>query len=344
MKNYSSCPICANKPAFSLSFSIKSSGTNEIMDISIDEFLVKVAKQEYLTGELSCCMGCRLFYNSKFFTEQELNEIYNNAYFRLEERIQDFGDFVYNNSEFLSAYSARIYSMVKNAEKKYKREIREIYDIGGRDGFMLKDLAEEKYRCTVLDPIPRESCSPKVKKLNIWSTQVKSDHGVDMVLFCDVLAHCVDIRKEISHLRGVVKDGGLVYLEVPYDIGTVFDWILFGRWRGKNLPIDLTHFAYFSKRSLLRLLNENGFECLEFKFDTIPGGMDVTVLTVLAKKAGGERDSKYKNASFCFDLIGTWYFPRKIMAFFRKLGNLGHKRPYKVAANKEKHVLLEGKR
>ncbi len=318
MKKYECCPVCNAKPSFSLPFSIRTKGNGKIMDTSIDELLVKVTKQSNPTGEISCCMNCRLVYNSKFYTSEELDKVYGQAYYLLEERIRGVDEFIYENEEFLKQYSKRIYNMVKGVENKYDQKINQIYDIGGRDGFMLKNLAEDGYQCTVVDPIARESCSSKVKKIDDWSSQVECTDGVDLVLFCDVLAHCINLREEICHLKKVLKDDGLLYVEVPYDIGTVIVWMLFKRWIGKNLLVDITHFTYFSKRSLVRLLEENGFECLSFNYDSIPGAEGVTVLTMLAKKTNIKRKSRYKSSSFCFDIFATGFIPKEFVSFFKR--------------------------
>jgi len=301
-------------------FNIKTKGTGAIADIAIDEMLVKVSKQTEPKGELSWCLPCRLIYNSKFFNSEELTEIYTKSYFQLEERIHDLDVFVYNDEIFLNWYSKHIYQMVKNIEKEYNRTINDIYDIGGRDGFVLKDLAEERYQCTVLDPIPRASCSPKVKKRDVWSSEVVSKDGVDLVLFCDVLAHCVDIQKEIGNLRNIVKDDGLVYLEVPYDIGTVFFWLLFLKWRGKNLPIDVTHFTYFSRRSIIRLLEGNGLKCLKFSYEKLPGHKGVTHMSVLAKIKENVPQGRYKGISLFFGLFESRIILKWIKQIFAAFG------------------------
>ncbi len=302
MKKYAVCPVCHKKPSFSFPFNIKPSGNGVIADIEIDEILLKVTNQAQPKGEISCCLPCRLFYNSKFFDEEELHQIYSQSYFLLEERIRHLDTFVYADQNFLSMYSKRIYDMVKHTEKKYNYKIETIYDIGGRDGFMLKDLAEERYQCTVLDPIPRQSCSPKVLKKDVWASDVACAEGVDLVLFCDVLAHCVDLKKEVKNLHNVLKEDGLLYVEVPYDIGTVFFWLFFLKWRGRNLPIDVTHFTYFSRRAMMRLLEENGFECLSTSYEKLPGSVNVTILSILAQKKQCNDPLRYKKQSTFFDL------------------------------------------
>ena len=145
MKIYDKCPVCEKQTTGGIRRTFF--GHSVLGSIQIDELFTKVVENE-TEGQLSICKSCRLVYNKKFFNESELAYIYNKGYFLMEERIKDLPGFVYEDKLFLSGYSERIYKKVKFLESKTKANLHTIYDIGGRDGFMLNDLANDGYNCT----------------------------------------------------------------------------------------------------------------------------------------------------------------------------------------------------
>ena len=317
MKYYSKCPICGYNPSFKVRKKISLDENCIIKKIQIEEFLTEVSKEKSPEEILSVCMKCRLVYREKFFCDRELQEIYNKAYRRMEKRISQVGVMVYDDAEFLGEYSRMVYGEVKDIERRYQSKIVDIYDIGGRDGFMMNDLAEDDYRCTVFDPIPCEAYSEKILKKDIRLSEIESKQTADLILLCDVLSHCVNPREALAVCYEILREGGFLYIQVPYDLATVFDWLLFMRRRGENLSIDLTHFSFFSLRSLTYLVEAAGFKCETMHFSKLPK-FGNTLITILGRKVPASIHKPDKTLSFGFDLLRSGHFTQLFKRAFKR--------------------------
>lgn len=82
----------------------------------------------------------------------------------------------------------------------------------------------------------------------------------DMLVTTDVLEHVLDLNIAVREILGVVKDGGIIIVRVPYkeDLGLYLQ---------KDFPYDLVHLRNFDENNL-RLLFEKVFNVhvLEFSF------------------------------------------------------------------------------
>ncbi len=315
MKYYHQCPLCHSKPFLNLNGKINLDGNGPLDKIEIDEFLRKVAKEEKPKDILSVCIKCRILYRGRFFDEKEVEKIYNQVYYQMNKRISQIKGFVYSDAVFRRKYARQIYNEVKDAEKLYQTKIVDIYDIGGYDGFVMKDLAEEDYRCTVFDPIANPSCSQRISKKNIWSFQIKDNQAADLVLSCDVLAHCLDPKRELDTYYRLLKKGGFLYLRVPYELWSVFSWFLFKKWRGRNLGVDLTHFIFFSSKSLTDLLKSSGFKCVKVRFDEFPK----INMIILARKLDSKGERSLRTFLLSFPLSRSGYWVMFLKKLFIKL-------------------------
>ena len=99
---------------------------------------------------------------------------------------------------------------------------------------------------------------------------------VDFVLAGDVIEHVLDVMGFVSELNRVLKKGGRIFISTPYH-GTI-----------KNIVISLIgfdiafnplyqHIRFFTKKSLTKILEDNGFKILEYnqygRFKPVSRGM-----------------------------------------------------------------------
>lgn len=78
--------------------------------------------------------------------------------------------------------------------------------------------------------------------------------SADVVVMADVIEHLVDPRRTLAHIHRVLRPGGRLLLLTP-DVGSAVARLLGPRWWG--LLDD--HYVYFSRRTLGRLLEREGF-------------------------------------------------------------------------------------
>lgn len=85
----------------------------------------------------------------------------------------------------------------------------------------------------------------------------------DCVVFNDVLEHILDPGRALVYARSLLKDGGVVVASIP-NIGhfpVIWKLIIRGDWEYKELGIlDKTHLRFFTRRSIVKLFKQAGFE------------------------------------------------------------------------------------
>lgn len=318
MISYNNCPVCRRVPSFTFKKRIHIDNYVGIHK-KVAESYFQLANEKNPEEILSWCLNCRLIYRARFFDKEEINIIYSKLYYDLEKRITFEPEFAYNNKDFLDQSSSRAFKMVIDIERKFNIKIKDIFDIGGRDGYKLKTLANSGYNCKVFDPIPCESCDEKIKKESVYASEVKEGEG-DFIFLCNVLEHCIDPHRIIKDSYDHLRNGGFLYIELPSDIETVFDWILFRSWRRQNLNIDTTHYVFYSFRAVTFLLESLGFNCIERGFFPLPV-FKGNVLGVIGRKCPVESKLS-KWISFDFDLFGSGHFRRLPFRIIKKAVSL----------------------
>lgn len=311
------CPICGTKPFFTLKSKVYIDNLT-ISQRKVATEYFKLHNEPSPEEVISFCSNCRAVYRANFFDAYEIGKIYNNIYKSLEEKISGDPGFVYNNERYLKGCSEKMLGLVKDFEKKYGIKVSECFDIGGRDGFRLRDLANNGYNCKVFDPISCEVCDAKISKEHIWSYEIKEDEKADFIFLCSVLEHSIDPCKMIKDCYAHLREGGFLYIVLPSDIETVFDWILFNRWRKRNLAIDNTHYIFFSKRSIIYLLESIGFDFVSCDFSILPD-IQVNSLEIVCQKRKMEKSKLSKWLSFDFDLFSSGYLVRLIPRLIKKI-------------------------
>ena len=289
MKTISKCPVC-NSPVY---YSIK----NEINFHYVHDDIFKIQLEGYLDaqkpGRESCfniriCTACQLLYKEPFFSDSELENIYRHEYPSQESQISQKTGYVYNNAFFLQTCANHASKIVNKIITDEKTGIKKIFDIGGRDGFRMVNLAHDSFDCVVFDPIPIIPCNPAIKKEYVFLEDIDaSKHSADLILLCNILEHCKKPQEVILKCRNLLNDNGYLFIQVPFDIPQIIEWILAGKIQKRNLLIDITHVLFFSLDSLKYLIENQGFICISAEIDSLPiieNKSNVLVINVLARR------------------------------------------------------------
>lgn len=134
-----------------------------------------------------------------------------------------------------------------------------VVDIGCANGGLLKWFARLGYRrLEGIDPSP--ACVAAASGVEHVSARVGTlfrlpfaTAGADCVILSHVLEHVRDVRSAIALLRGVVRDHGVVYVEVPD--ATRYHECLVAPFQDFNVE----HINHFSPTSLENALRRGGF-------------------------------------------------------------------------------------
>jgi len=140
-----------------------------------------------------------------------------------------------------------------------------LLDVGGAIGIFVDALvrAGAKFKVSVVD-LNQDA----VEKLRTRHPNVEVHHGdvldhrgmYDVVTLWDTIEHLRDINKVASHLLGLLKPGGYLFISTP-NIDGFEHWV--GQDRHPQIE-PLPHLNYFSSKTLQLLLDRHGFAVLDF--------------------------------------------------------------------------------
>lgn len=140
-----------------------------------------------------------------------------------------------------------------------------VLDFGCTNGLFVKAITESGYQNAfgydVAEALIEEGKENNLNlftgELNVFSTSFKN--FFDLVLSYHVFEHLASPRKILTELRICLKGGGYLYINVPH-INSLQVRLL----KKKSAIIDPPyHLHYFTKKSLIRLLEDQGFEIVK---------------------------------------------------------------------------------
>lgn len=135
-----------------------------------------------------------------------------------------------------------------------------ILDVGCATGALLAEFKAAGYQnVTGADPSP--SCARTARQL--YDIQVLNSPiseipnfaaPFDFLILNSVLEHIRDVNASLQSLRGLLKPGGMIWIEVP-------DTARFAQWTSAAFQqFSMEHVNFFSAASLQNLMQKNGFE------------------------------------------------------------------------------------
>jgi 2-polyprenyl-3-methyl-5-hydroxy-6-metoxy-1,4-benzoquinol methylase len=141
-----------------------------------------------------------------------------------------------------------------------------ILDLGCSTGALLSVFKERGYSHLLgVDPSP--SCAKTARELydiEVVTQDIRHFHssdGFDVVILSAVLEHYVELSEVMAKVTGLLKEGGLLFVEVP-DVGR-FD----AHVEAPFQQFSVEHINYFSNVSLANLLLRSGFSPLAVVFE-----------------------------------------------------------------------------
>ena len=148
-----------------------------------------------------------------------------------------------------------------------------VVEIASNDGYLLRHFAERGVPVLGVDPAPgpaKAAQAAGIPTLNAFFDRALAlqlaagDSGFDLVLANNVLAHVADLHGFVAGVRSLLKDDGLVVMEVPYVRRLVE--------RCEFDTIYHEHLCYFSVSSLVRLFRRRARRVAEVRELPVHGG------------------------------------------------------------------------
>ena len=203
-----------------------------------------------------------------------------------------------------------------------------VLEIASNDGYLLTNFVEKNIECLGVEPTKStaiEAVKKGVKTLveffNVkTSKNIVADFGkADLIIANNVLAHVPDINDFVSALKGVLKDDGVVTIEVPHVLKLIE--------KSEFDTIYHEHFFYFSVLSLTNILDAHDLSIYDIdELDTHGGSIRVYVTHVgndIDKNNSKESLNRVLNKELKYGLDSLEYYEQlKDNSFEIKLNSL----------------------
>lgn len=196
------------------------------------------------------CLGCGLMYVNPRYTSQHLKMIYNQEYFRgIGER------------HFNEAWRAKVFRPIVN-EMISITGLRsgKILDVGTATGYFLKQCQKRGFDVAGVEPsskasrFAREQLKLPVKTGTLLTTHWEKS-AFDIITMNDVIEHMPDPRQNLELTYRSLKPGGWLIISTPN-----IDSLGFKVFKeGFVFIAPQVHLWYFSPKTLVKLLELNGF-------------------------------------------------------------------------------------
>jgi 2-polyprenyl-3-methyl-5-hydroxy-6-metoxy-1,4-benzoquinol methylase len=205
------------------------------------------------------CTSCGFGLLNPLPSDEEITKLYDDEY--CKDQFVDGGDV--GTSEF----NKRLRNE-KHRVQLFKRIIKKgkVLDIGCGYGYFLAACRQNGYEVQGLD-ISSWAAEYTRKKLNIpvvvgtlCALEAKP-HSFDVITMWHFLEHTRNPRQVLLEAKKMLKEDGLLVVEVPNYKGTDAQrsW---NNWVGWQLPY---HFCHFTPENLIELLSQVGFEVIKTK-------------------------------------------------------------------------------
>ena len=171
-----------------------------------------------------------------------------------------------------------------------------ILDIGCGMGFSLGKLKTQWPQARAigleLSPVAAGEAAKNsmldIRNSSIWDVECDNE-SVSIVTMNHVVEHLQNPKKELHRVHELLSHSGLLLIEVPHLTGWGRRW--FGRWWWGHLPPQ--HIHLFQPQGLVKLLKEQGFDCLELRQHGYPLTLFFTLIVFIRGSLGSY--SKWKS-------------------------------------------------
>ena len=212
-------------------------------------------------GEIVQCTDCGLARLSPLPTETELLQFYSgDAYL---ESFADAGvSMVAEEPETLAYLESRLAALEQQLGMPAK-----ILDVGASTGSF---LALARQRGWTIEGIELGDTGVELARrrhnITVHHCAIENapflDSAFDVVHASHVLEHVRDPNQFLTHVRRLLKPGGVAVVEVPSELGDLFTWFQSRVLRRRLEPyrVPSPHLYFFTPRTLTRLFRNHGFE------------------------------------------------------------------------------------
>jgi 2-polyprenyl-3-methyl-5-hydroxy-6-metoxy-1,4-benzoquinol methylase len=212
------------------------------------------AKSNFLYPGILRCPSCGFVFADTQLSAAELQKLYQRTYFFGNEYL----NYLEDKPAIQKNFSARMRTLMKFSFSG------NLFEIGCAYGFFL-DLAQRHWKvqgCDISEPACDEArrTGLDVTCGDFLDLKLKDEH-FDVVAMWDTIEHLARPDLYVQKASSLLKPGGILCATTG-DIGSMMAKMRKQRWRLIHPP---THLYYFDRRSIQRLMEQNGLEIIHFE-------------------------------------------------------------------------------
>ena len=209
-----------------------------------------------------------------------------------------FSNYAYHSS-ISRTFREHCSRMADTVKKMLKTESPFVVDIASNDGCLIREFKKKNFRVVGVEPAGNLAAIANKEGLKtiveFWNREVaerikQEMGGADAITATNVFAHVHDVKSFIKDANYLLKDDGVLIIEVPYGLNLIK--------RNEFDTIYHEHLSYFLVKPLQVLFSNEGMELRDVQEVPIHGG---TIRVFATKK---ENKLIPKNAANVDELLG----------------------------------------
>lgn len=202
------------------------------------------------------CKDCDFYWLWPQLTTEEKVNLYGNSYF--EDTIRNYS-YEAQTAECELCFLETAMEIAKIIPKGGT-----ILDVGCADGRFLEICEKQGLRATGVEFSESAALAAKSRGLEVFVGDINHEgiaqRQFDAIHLSHVLEHLDTPIMVVEKLHALLKEGGLLYIEVPRQFDSWLERLNAARGRFHEFgPFSLHHSCFFSPRSLSKLLANQGF-------------------------------------------------------------------------------------
>lgn len=211
----------------------------------------------YTKYSLVKCADCGFVFMQQIPTADELEKHYSN--------------YSYSREQYLSPITIKNYNILLDEFEKY-RSTNRLLDIGCGMGFFLEQAKKRGWEVYGTEYSTKAVEINRAKGINMLEGQLNSaafsEKEFDIITSFEVIEHINNPQEEVKHIYNLLRNGGLFYCTTP-NFNSILRFYLKEDYNVIGYP---EHLSYYTKKTLNKLLIDNGFS----KIKTYAHGISIT--------------------------------------------------------------------
>ena len=231
---------------------------------------------------LLLCNGCGFLTADLKISNIQLEKLYGKDYFEDGE----YTDYKSEKVALQLNFKKRI-NHIKSLSNV--NENSKVFEIGCAHGFFLDLLKQQSLEASGID-ISKEAVQYAINSCDVDAhygdfLKFKPKFSPDIICLWDAIEHIGNPRKYLEHANDISAPGSYILITTG-DIASLNARIRGPKWRMIHPP---THLHYFTKHSMVTLLNDVGYENITFLYPPVWRTIGSILNAVIYKKFKAER-------------------------------------------------------